>query len=166
MRKRLRSIWLNRIAIYHKRVKLRTYGAQRDRPSSVTLTNIEQPLEPLRYPLIARIASLDQKLHNCRRVVWRVLSAVNTSEITLVRLMRKEVFSCLPHGRMIARHSEFLDQLTNHAVRFELIVVIRRAQVGAASAAVRPRAVILLFPNQPPHLIQLPQRRYGWHCFA
>ncbi len=41
--------------------------------------------------------------------------------------MRKEVISCYPHGGMIAGHSEFLDQLTNGAVRFELIIVIRRA---------------------------------------
>ena len=94
------------------------------------------------------------------------MSAVNTSEITRVRLMRKEIVSCLPHGRMITGYSKFLDQLTNDAVRFELIVVIRRAQVGATSAAVRPSAVILLFPKQPSHLIQLSQRRYGRHGFA
>jgi len=53
------------------------------------------------------------------------VSAVNTSEITRVRLMRKEIVSCLPHGRMITGYSKFLDQLTNDAVRFELIAADR-----------------------------------------
>lgn len=82
------------------------------RPGSPILRQADEYGAAIGTPALSghrRIASLDQKLYNCRRVVWRILSAVNTSKITLVRLMRKEVISCYPHGGMIAGHSEFLD---------------------------------------------------------
>jgi hypothetical protein len=67
---------------------------------------------------------------------------------------------------MIAGHYEFLDQLTNGAVRFELIIAIRQAGRCSERRAAAKSRYPFCFPKQPSHLIQLPQRRYGRHGFA
>jgi hypothetical protein len=67
--------------------------------------------------------------------------------------VQEEVLGCPPHGRVVSGHPEFFDQLTNDAVRFELVVIISRTRMRAASTSVSPRAVVLLFPKQRFYLI-------------